>query len=270
LLLSTDTLATQSVTTLAATYQLRFTGAGTVTLTGTATGTYSAGTHSITCTAGSLTLTVIGSVTNADLLPAADASLPYQRVTTATDYDSDPAKFPLHLSFDGADDSLSTSTINFTATDEMTVIAGVTKLRDAGGLGVLAEFTASASNSGSFLIAAPNGSSPTFGVYSAGSSLALASASGFPAPVKVCLTLRTDISTDTLLMRINGAVSANTTGDQGTGNYSNAAMFIGRRNNASLPFNGRIHQLIVRGAATSGTLLTQAETFVAGKSGVTL
>jgi hypothetical protein len=54
----------------------------------------------------------------ADFLPAADASLPYQRVTTATDYDSDPAKFPFRLNADGSDDSLelaTLATINATA-----------------------------------------------------------------------------------------------------------------------------------------------------------
>ena len=50
--LATETLATQNVTTVATSYRLRFEGAGTITLSGTATGTYSAGTHTITCTAG--------------------------------------------------------------------------------------------------------------------------------------------------------------------------------------------------------------------------
>jgi hypothetical protein len=104
LLLATATLATQNVTTVATGYQLRFAGAGSITLSGTAAGTYSAGTHSITCTAGTLTLTVSGSVTTADLLTAADAALPYQWVVTATNYDSDATKFPLAGSLDGSDD----------------------------------------------------------------------------------------------------------------------------------------------------------------------
>jgi len=47
----------------------------------------------------------------ASVTTAADASLPYQRVTTATDYDSDPAKFPLRLNADGIDDAMSLATL---------------------------------------------------------------------------------------------------------------------------------------------------------------
>ena len=48
------------------------------------------------------------------------------------------------------------------------------------------------------------------------------------------------------------------------------SMFIGRRNQATLPFNGRIHQLIVRGAATDSVTIQQTERFVAQKTGVVI
>jgi hypothetical protein len=57
---------------------------------------------------------------------------PYQRVNTATDYDT--AGFPMYLSFDGVDDWLVTPSIDFTGTDKMTVLAGVRKLSDARGI----------------------------------------------------------------------------------------------------------------------------------------
>ena len=106
LLLGTATLATQSVTTVATNYTLRFEGTGTITLSGTATGTYTAGTHTITCTAGTLTCTVAGTVTKADLRVKRDGSaLPaYQAVTSATVYDT--AGFPLYLKRDKVDDDL--------------------------------------------------------------------------------------------------------------------------------------------------------------------
>lgn len=73
LLLNNATLVTQSVTTTAATYTLSFRGTGSVSLSGTATGT-KAGTGANTrvfltfaATAGTLTLTVTGSVTTAQL-----------------------------------------------------------------------------------------------------------------------------------------------------------------------------------------------------------
>lgn len=73
LLVSTETLSTQSVTTLAAKYVLSFWGTGSISLTGTVTATL-AGTGAndrvytqITCSAGTLNLTVSGSVLKAQL-----------------------------------------------------------------------------------------------------------------------------------------------------------------------------------------------------------
>jgi len=74
LLLNSGTLSTQSVTVTAAAHTLSFTGTGTITLTGTSTagplvGTGESNRVSLTFmpTAGSLTLTVSGTVTNAQL-----------------------------------------------------------------------------------------------------------------------------------------------------------------------------------------------------------
>ncbi len=150
ILLATETLATQSVTTLAATYTLSFTGTGSVTLSGTATGTLTGtGTNRVsltfTPTAGTLTLTVSGSVTKAQLELGAVAG-PYQRVNTATDYDTDPRYFPKYLRFDGVDDyltlgdvfdigsegvSIAASVILFDATQSP--IAGKSRATSAGG-----------------------------------------------------------------------------------------------------------------------------------------
>lgn len=73
LLASTTTLSTQNVTTTAGTYILSFYGTGSVALSGTVTDSL-AGTgastrvnKTVTCTAGTLTLTVTGSVTSAQL-----------------------------------------------------------------------------------------------------------------------------------------------------------------------------------------------------------
>ena len=106
ILTAAETLSTQSVTTVATDYTLSLSGAGTVTLSGTATGTYSAGTHTIPCSARTLTLTVSGSVTRADLRVKRDgSSLPaYQSVTNANTYDT--AGFPLYLRRDKVDDDL--------------------------------------------------------------------------------------------------------------------------------------------------------------------
>ena len=106
LLTATETISTQSVTTVATNYTLRFEGTGSITLSGAATGTYTAGTHTITCTAGTLTCTVAGTVTRADLRVKRDGSSlpPYQRGDDANTYDT--AGFPLFLKRDRVDDDL--------------------------------------------------------------------------------------------------------------------------------------------------------------------
>ncbi len=128
ILLATETLATQSVTTLAAQYTLSFTGTGSVTLSGTATGTLT-GTGvndrvslTVTPTAGTLTLTVSGNVTKAQLELGTVAG-PYQRVNTATDYDTDERYFPAYLRFDGVDDYLNLQYMRLYAGGEMSIIA---------------------------------------------------------------------------------------------------------------------------------------------------
>lgn len=130
ILLATETLATQSVTTIAAKYTLSFTGTGSVTLSGAATGTLTGtGTDNcvsltVTPTAGTLTLTVSGSVTKAQLELGAVAG-PYQRVNTATDYDTDERYFPKYLKFDGIDDYMNLPYMGLYANGSASVVAGV-------------------------------------------------------------------------------------------------------------------------------------------------
>lgn len=267
-LLATATLATQSVTTRAAAHTLRFEGAGSVTLTGTAIGVYTAGTHSITTTAGTLTLTVLGSVTSADLRETNDGvGVPaYQAVVTSTNYAT--TGFLPYLKFDGVDDSLSTNSISFTSTDKMSVFAGVRKLSDAA-LGMLLETSASmSSNTGCIYITAPNAASPDYSFASKGSLAGIATTAAlFPAPLTNVLTGLANISGDLATLRINGTQVAQSTSDQGTGNYGNYPLYIGRRAGSSLPFNGQLYSMIIVGKAVTAGELTSTETYVNSKTG---
>ena len=187
---------------------------------------------------------------------------PYQRVNTSTDYDT--TGFPLYLRFDGVDDFLVTNSINFTATDKMTVFAGVRKLSDA----VTNTFFELGPNSGT--------TAGTFGGFAnlngyrwrtGGSVLVDPSiASGYVVPITNTLTGIGDISGDSAILRINGTQVASSTSDQGTGNYGNYPLYIGRRGGSSLPFNGRLHSLIVRGAQSSTAQIEATETYVNGKT----
>jgi hypothetical protein len=222
--------------------------------------------------AGSVTSTANGTdgilLWGADLRVTNDAlnQPAYQRVAAATDYDT--AGFLPYLAFDGTDDAMSTSAIDFSGTDKMTVFAGVRKLSDAN-RGMVVELSDNANNS--FQINAPSAVAPldNFAFASRGSVFpGFAQASGYAAPISGVLTGIGEISTDTNILRVNGAQVATNTTDQGTGNYgSTYPLFIGSRNNASLWFNGRLTSLIVRGAASSASEIAATESWVNGKTG---
>ena len=279
LLLATATMATQNVTTVATSYKLSFTGTGTVTLSGTSTAGPLVGTGAsvrvsltFTPTAGTLTLTVSGSVTLADLRTADDAAkaIPaYQRVNTASDYDTDG--YPFFWLYDGTDDSDATaSTVDGSASDKVTVIAGIAKLSDAAAACVIEHTATSASNDGSFILSAPTAAA-VYQWRSKGTALSdAATAASYPAPHSGVLTGVGDIANDTSALRIGGAQVATAATDQGTGTYANATTYFGRRGASSLPFNGREYAIIERFGPMSDSERNQAERWVAQRMGVTI
>ena len=188
----------------------------------------------------------------------------YQRVNTATDYDT--TGFKPYLRFDGTDDWMQTNAIDFTGTDKMTVFAGVRKLSDAA-TGMVAELSASSGGAnGSFNLTAPN--TTGYGWRSVGTLLSDANSTGTSAPESAVLTGIGNIAADISQLRRNSLIVANSTADQGTGNYGNYPLYIGRRGGTSLPFNGRIYSLIIRGAQSRDDQITQTEKFVASKTGI--
>jgi hypothetical protein len=208
----------------------------------------------------------------ADVRLATNAAYPYQRVTTATDYAD--VGVPRSFLFDGFDDSLYTaSTLDLSSTDKVTVWAGVYKNSDAT-LGILLENTAtSASNVGVFAVIAPTASSQNFLFRSMGSLGAGGTTDAqftLAAPVSRVVTGIGDISGDLTALRLNGAQVATNTGDQGTGNYANAVLFIGRRNNTNLPFNGKLYIPVVRGAQTDAATLALTDRYVGSRMGIVL
>jgi hypothetical protein len=93
-----------------------------------------------------------------------------------------------------------------------------------------------------------------------------ATPSPYVAPITNVLTGIGDISGDQCILRVNGTQAASSTADQGTGNYGNYPLYIGRRGGASLPFNGRLNSLIIRGAQSTDAQISAAETWVNGKT----
>ena len=190
----------------------------------------------------------------------------YQRVTTDSDYDGDPAKFPYYLKFDGVDDYLSTAAIDLTWTDKVTVFCGIYK-------GALAEQVVfelsenSNTQAGSVLVTqsytgVSRGSAIPNASHASSNTVAVGSTS--------VVTFQAEISADFNSLRVNGVNGTDATGDQGTGNYGNWPQFIGARSGPSLPFNGNLYSFIIGGALYDAATVIEAETWVADKTGVTL
>lgn len=156
-------------------------------------------------------------------------------------------------------------------TDKMSVFAGVRKLSDAA-VGMFAELSAAAAiNNGSFYVAAPEstGASGNYTFLCGGTAGLTSISSGtLLAPNTSVLTGIGEISTDTKLLRINGAQVASSAGDQGTGNFGTYPLYIGSRANTSLFFNGHLYSLIIAGTQLQSGSITATEQYVAGKTGV--
>lgn len=186
------------------------------------------------------------------------------------DVSADSVTAPYGLQFDGFDDFMQTAAVDFTATDKMGVCMGVRKLSDSA-QGIVVELTASvAANNGSFYLAAPNSAAANFAFASKGTASATDIEAGFAAPLTAVLTGIGNISGDSALLRTNGVAGTAVTTDQGTGNYSNAILYFGRRGGTSLPYNGLDYGGIIVGKALTAAQLASVERWVAQRTGVTL
>ena len=195
----------------------------------------------------------------------------YQRVNTTTDYDFDFSKFPPYLKFDGVDDSLYTAaSVDFTTTDKMTVFAGVHKA--VFNLSVLLELSSNvgASNNAFSLVPDLSGESWCWLSGSDAQGQLGAFVAAGAAPVTSVLSTAIDRSLTTnaqMTPRVNGATpSVAYTGTASTGNFGNYPLYIGRRNNASLPFNGRIYQLALKGKSLSAGEVSTLESYINSKT----
>ena len=173
-----------------------------------------------------------------------------------------------YLAFDGADDFLVTNNIDFTATDKVSLFAGVRKLGDT--TAVLAELSVdSNTRTGNFLLLAPNASA-TYTVRFIGKLGTSSSLTGYLPPHSAVLFAKGSIANKLQLLRVNGVSNANQFSDMGTGSYGNYPLYIGRRGGTSLPFNGHLYSLIGIGRLTTDSETIALEKSIAKNTGVTL
>lgn len=177
-----------------------------------------------------------------------------------------------YLEFDGVDDWLSTASMDFTATDKVSVFAGVRKLSDAA-IGAIVELSANFNNAaGSFMLAAPfQAGAPNLTFLSRGSASAgVAGIGAYSSPVSAVMGGYASVGEDVSRLRVNGAQAAQAATDQGAGNYGNYPLYIGRRGGTSLPFNGHIYGLIITGRLATDRETRATERLLARRAGVLL
>ncbi len=179
-----------------------------------------------------------------------------------------------YLEFDGSDDFLVTNSIDFTVTDKISLFAGVQKLSDVTQIIAELSIDSNSYNGTFYLVAGSDLDVIGYTSRSRGSSAWGASkpASSFTyvAPDSAVLSAKHDISGSLSSIRRNGVVGINDTDDQGTGNYGNYPLCIGRRGGAILPFYGHIYSLIGVGRLTTANEIAAIEKELAKRTGVTL
>lgn len=185
---------------------------------------------------------------------------------------TDPSGYK-SLKFDGVDDGYVTPSIDFTGTDKVTVIAAVRKLSDTA-TGLIAEISAqSGTNNGAFGLLAPALSGTIkFQFISTGTlgRFPSTTAAKYSAPYSAVVRGIGNISGDDSRLTINSELAAQDLNDQGTGNFGNYPLYIGRRGGTLLPFNGQIYALLVIGKLLDDATTQRIEKEFAKYIGVTL
>ena len=271
-LVSTDTLATQDVTVTAAERTLSFKGTGTVTLSGASTAGPLVGTGAddivsltFTPTAGTLTLTVTGTVEEAQLELGA-VRTNYQTVgSTFLDVSEEGKARRGRIWYNGTSHFMQTGTIT-PGTDKVQVFAGVRKLSVANTM-VIAEISANAdTNNGVFVLASVVTSGNSF-FRSKGTIQADTNAVSSVAPITRLVSGLGDISGNRTTLRVDGVQVAQSVGDQGTGNYLAYPLYFGARAGTSLFYNGYEDTSIIRfGPNLDDTTISKVESYVASKT----
>ena len=181
-----------------------------------------------------------------------------------------------YLAFDGVDDALATAIIDFTSTDKMSVFSGhefgrtnpgsmLAELGDDGGVSI-GGFT--------YLYGYAVGVYQLQMKTSVGTGLVGISGT-YPADVKTVGTALFDTAgvtiADDVKFRIDSVPKSPISGTPvPTGTFGNLALNIGSRVGSVFPMLGRIYSLIVLGRLATTQEITDTETWVAGKTGVTL
>ena len=172
-----------------------------------------------------------------------------------------------YLAFNGVNQWLQTNSIDFTYGDKMFVSAGVRKLSDAALGTVVGLTTGIASNNGAFRLAAPGSAAPNLAWSAKGTTQVDLTSTTYTAPITSIISGTADIAGSSAVQRINGAQTASSASSLGTGNFSNAALYLGATGGASNWLNGRLYGLVVAGKAASASEIVSTEAWLNQKTG---
>ena len=184
---------------------------------------------------------------------------------------TDPSGYK-SLKFDGIDDGYVTPSINFTNTDKVTVIAAFINTVPLASYKLLLELSVNSDiTNGTFGIFAPAlAADMGFSVSSRGTSQVKNNIINQPVTSGLILSCSLSISPPSNVNRVNGVQVATSTASQGTGNYTNNPVYIGRRAGSNNPFSGQIYALLVIGKLLDATTTAKIEKEFAKYIGVTL
>ena len=180
------------------------------------------------------------------------------------------------LAFNGTGQCMNTGNLTFSPSDEMSTFTAHRKLGTS--LAVLIESTPFALSqvNGAFSVTAPNSASQPYNSVSKGTlvSSAIVTDSTYASPNTALVTTLLKITGAKNTIRVNGEeLVVTSTATQGTSTSWRPEpykLFIGSRSDQNNYFQGNIYGMVVRNALTYGALLTDAETALAAKAGLTV
>jgi hypothetical protein len=202
---------------------------------------------------------VVGGTVAKAVCPATGVELTFSNVTLQVD-----SAGKRYFALDGTTNSGQTSSIDFTGTDKMTVVAGLRKSSDAA-IGVAVELSPTiGANNGAFALYAPDSSATSvYAALSKGTTLATATtAANYAAPNLAVISASLDIAGHSIALRVNGASAATSTATQGTGNYGNYVLNVTARGGSSARFKDRLYGIVVCGATRTAGQITDAEAYM--------
>jgi hypothetical protein len=180
------------------------------------------------------------------------------------------------LAFNGTNQAMNTGSLTFSPSDEMSTFTAHRKLGMS--LAVLIESTpfSLSQTTAAFSVLAPDNAGQPYISVSKGtvSTSAIVADSTYYAPNTALVTTLLKITGAKNTIRVNGEeLVVTSTATQGTSTSwetTSYKMYIGSRSDQLNYFQGNLYGMVVRNALTYGALLTDAETAVAAKAGLTV